>query len=95
MTDTDEALRFATTAQIDMLFTDYSMPDISGLDLAAIIKRIHPSIPIILVEGWNDPFTSLPQQPNLITEIPHKPYTPTQLKNTIASAWAATNPLLP
>ena len=51
MTDTDEALRFATTTQIDMLFTDYSMPDISGLDLAAIIKRIHPSIPIILVAG--------------------------------------------
>jgi len=94
-TDPDVALRLATTTPIDLLLTDYSMSDISGLDLAAMIKRIHPSIPIILVTGWNDPLTTTPQQPNLITEILHKPYTPQQLKDTIASAWAATNPLLP
>jgi len=76
---------------IDMLITDYCMPGMSGLDLAGILTRTHPSLPVILVTGWNEPPMTTPQHPNPITQMLCKPYTLLQLQAAIASTWAATH----
>ncbi|MBW2057662.1 MAG: response regulator [Deltaproteobacteria bacterium] len=36
----------------DVVFTDLSMPEISGWELARIIKERDPSVPVALVTGW-------------------------------------------
>jgi len=36
----------------DLVFTDLSMPEISGWELARIIKEKDPRIPVVLVTGW-------------------------------------------
>ena len=36
----------------DLVFTDLSMPEISGWELARIIKEKAPRIPVVLVTGW-------------------------------------------
>jgi PAS domain S-box-containing protein len=38
--------------RFDLVLTDESMPDLIGTQLAREIRRIRPSIPIILMSGW-------------------------------------------
>ena len=56
MTDSVEALRTfsADPSQFDLVFTDQTMPEITGVDFAAEILRIRPDIPVILATGYSD-----------------------------------------
>ena len=38
---------------LDLIITDYSMPDLSGLDLIDYCAENHPSIPVILSTGYS------------------------------------------
>nr|NJM04400.1 response regulator [Desulfobacula sp.] len=40
--------------QFDLLITDMTMPDMSGLELAQSIYKIKPRIPVIICTGYND-----------------------------------------
>ena len=37
--------------RFDMIFTDFSMPRMTGLELAALVRKLDPDIPIILITG--------------------------------------------
>lgn len=40
--------------KFDMVFTDLGMPGISGRDLAGLIKHMSPTIPVVMMTGWNE-----------------------------------------
>lgn len=37
----------------DIVLTDLNMPGISGLEMAGRMKKISPSVPVILLTGWD------------------------------------------
>jgi DNA-binding NarL/FixJ family response regulator len=37
--------------KFDLVVTDYTMPDLTGINLAAELAKVRPSIPIILCTG--------------------------------------------
>jgi len=39
---------------IDLVITDYSMPDVTGLDIADLCAEKRPSVPVILATGYNE-----------------------------------------
>jgi CheY-like chemotaxis protein len=43
-----EALKLASTFAISAAVLDYEMPDLSGLEVAQILKREHPQLPILM-----------------------------------------------
>lgn len=43
-----------TPDRFDIIITDMTMPDMTGIDLADRLKRIRPDIPIIMCTGYND-----------------------------------------
>lgn len=43
-----EALDLATNFSIDAVILDYEMPDLNGLEVAQILKREHPQLPILM-----------------------------------------------
>jgi PAS domain S-box-containing protein len=49
-----EAFR-AAPERFDVVLTDESMPDLVGTDLAQAIRRLRPTIPIILMTGYGGP----------------------------------------
>jgi CheY-like chemotaxis protein len=47
-----EALRLARkAAAIHLLITDFSMPEVDGLELARRFRAVHPKAPILMVSG--------------------------------------------
>lgn len=47
----DRAIHIFRRSPIDLLITDYSMPNRSGMDLAREAKSIRPSLPVLIVSG--------------------------------------------
>jgi CheY-like chemotaxis protein len=46
-----DALR-STTERFDLVVTDYSMPGMSGLDVARVVRSLHPDLPIAMASGY-------------------------------------------
>ncbi|MEM8767314.1 MAG: response regulator [Pseudomonadota bacterium] len=65
--------------QIDMLITDLAMPEMTGEELIAKLRRTHPDLPVLLMSGYSraavsDSLTKLPtiaflQKPFLLSEL--------------------------
>jgi two-component system cell cycle response regulator CpdR len=48
----EEALATFKDNRFDIVVTDVSLPEMSGVDLIRFIKRLDPSIPVIVVSGY-------------------------------------------
>ncbi len=70
-------------AQFDVVITDYSMPEMTGMDLARQLIAIRPDMAIILASGNCAPQTREMAEILGIREIVAKPVTPQELANTI------------
>lgn len=91
----DRAIHIFRRSPIDLLITDYSMPNRSGMDLAREAKGIRPSLPVLIVSGaivdqvqlelmrirnWN--FLPKPfSLPQLLAEV-HRILDPTRLRGS-------------
>jgi CheY-like chemotaxis protein len=51
-TSGEQALRLFRQQPFDLLITDYRMPDIDGLALAAQVRELHPQVAIIMVTAY-------------------------------------------
>jgi PAS domain S-box-containing protein len=78
-----EALQILETdPQFDLVVTDYAMPGMTGLDLAAKIKQMRPQMPIIIATGYAE---LPPDAPYDFLRL-DKPYTQEQLSEMIGIA---------
>ncbi|WP_168123276.1 response regulator [Paenibacillus sp. HB172176] len=50
----EEALDMLQRSHFDVLISDVSMPGMTGIELAAEAKRIHPHIQILMISGYNE-----------------------------------------
>jgi CheY-like chemotaxis protein len=65
---------------VDLLITDFAMPEMNGLELAAVVRDLRPDLPMLLATGYADlPAGAAPDLPRL-----PKPYTQDQLAEQIA-----------
>jgi PAS domain S-box-containing protein len=70
----------------DLIVTDYTMPHMTGIDLAAEILRIRPDIPIVLCTGFSENITAKKAQELGIKEFIMKPLTKRTLAAVIRKA---------
>jgi CheY-like chemotaxis protein len=78
----DQALGIlASEPTIELMITDYAMPGMTGIDLAAAATAIRPALRILLATGYAD----LP--PGAATELPRvsKPFDESELRAQIAT----------
>ena len=46
-----QAIRYIDKIPYDLIITDYSMPEMDGLELSRIITSKYPTIPVLMVTG--------------------------------------------
>jgi CheY-like chemotaxis protein len=49
-----EALAPLPTTPVNLVFTDFGMPEVAGWDVARAAKARDPHLPVILLTGWGD-----------------------------------------
>ncbi|MEK1886364.1 MAG: ATP-binding protein [Phyllobacterium sp.] len=78
-----DALKFLESGkEIDLLITDYSMPHMTGAELAESALSMHPQLPILVATGYAD----LPAGSGIDLPRLGKPYTQAELASQIAKA---------
>ena len=45
----DEGLKILKENSIDLVFSDFRMPDMSGLDVVKAVKQFNPETPVVVV----------------------------------------------
>jgi len=58
----------------DVVVTDLSMPEMSGLQLARHLMEHHPKLPLVLTSGFDQPLQSLQVPAHSIQAVLRKPY---------------------
>jgi signal transduction histidine kinase/ActR/RegA family two-component response regulator len=86
-----EALRLfrAAPQRFDALLTDVLMPDISGVELLAELRRLRPELPAILVSGYGGPDLKTAAQAAGAQAMLTKPLTAAELAQCLAAVLAA------
>jgi len=77
-----EALALLEKHEIDLLLTDYAMPQMSGSELVEAVRAQRPGLPVLLVTGFAD----LADSPGLHFPRLAKPFTQEDLARAIAGA---------
>ena len=81
--------KFHAAAWFDVVVTDRGMPDMSGDQLAAAIKRVAPNKPVILLTGFGDLMEASGEKPSGVDFIASKPVTMSALRQALREAMAA------
>jgi len=63
----------ARPEEFDLLITDYTMPQMTGLDLVKQIREIRADLPVILCSGYTDFLDSISISDLGVQELIHKP----------------------
>jgi len=72
----------AGAGRIDVLLTDVTMPEMTGLELAACLSRTQDALRVIVMSGLTENALNLPDLPRPAAFIP-KPFTPNDLRKRI------------
>jgi len=69
--------------KFDLLVTDLTMPNITGLDIANELHKEHADLPIVIITGFGDNITNATRQRYGINEIVGKPIVVRELAETV------------
>ncbi len=75
--DGEDALtRFESSPEaFDLLLTDLVMPNLGGEDLARILRKSRPALPVVFMSGYSADTVSQMIPPDELGRILHKPFT--------------------
>ncbi|GJM43980.1 MAG: hypothetical protein DHS20C21_08220 [Gemmatimonadota bacterium] len=73
----------------DLVITDQTMPDLTGLRLAAEISRIRPQLPIVLCTGYSESVTEGTRVDAGVTAVMMKPFLADELAEVVRGLLAA------
>jgi signal transduction histidine kinase/CheY-like chemotaxis protein len=80
-----EALRLLEDGEtVDLVLTDLGMPDMTGWDVARIVRERWPEVPVGLMTGWGE-HELAPEERSLVTFVLAKPLDFDQLDAALAS----------
>jgi PAS domain S-box-containing protein len=79
-----EGLNAFSREDFDLVITDRAMPDMSGDNVAKVVKSVNPEVPVILLTGFGDIMEDTGRMPEGIDIVLGKPVSQRDLTNAIA-----------
>jgi len=83
-----EGLAMFQRGVFDLVFTDLSMPELSGLEVARAVKKMTPKVPVILVTGWGDQLDPARIRESGVDLMIAKPFRVERVMSTLGDALA-------
>ena len=85
MTSATEALSLFSGAarDFDLLITDLTMPDLTGIELSARFRAVRPDLPVVLFSGYSEQFSKESAEQAGVREYCNKPLTLRQLASVV------------
>ncbi|MFT5662387.1 MAG: DNA-binding response OmpR family regulator [Sulfurimonas sp.] len=83
--DGHDAYKIFTTSTIDMLITDYVMPNMNGYELCKIIRNKNKNIPLVIMSNYSDKEKLLNVIPLSLAQYLVKPVSYVTLTQTLVS----------
>jgi signal transduction histidine kinase/DNA-binding response OmpR family regulator len=87
--DGRKALGVFQEDRFDLVIVDRAMPEMSGDELAARIRRVAPNEPIIMLTGFGDVMAAAGEHPEDVDAVVAKPVTMKALRQAVARATAS------
>lgn len=87
--DGKDALRQFEPGKYDLVVTDYSMPKMNGVELAAVIKKRAPGQLILLITAYAFSIAANDARPLPVDFVLCKPFPPRELEAALAELFAA------
>ncbi|WP_339925872.1 sigma-54 dependent transcriptional regulator [uncultured Cyclobacterium sp.] len=81
-----EGLSFYEKYQIDLIITDYRLPDGTGMEVLDHVLNSHPELPVILITNYSDIRTAVKSMKMGAFEYITKPINPDELLLTVQQA---------
>jgi len=81
-----EGLDWAIERKYDVILSDIRMPDIGGMRVLRDVKRIHPSLPVIMITGYASVDSAIQAMKLGAAEYIEKPFEPEQLIDSVNRA---------
>jgi nitrogen-specific signal transduction histidine kinase len=76
-------LRRSEVEHVDMLFTDVAMPQMSGRELASLVRALHPDARILFTSAYRENGMGYQSVPDEGTLLLQKPFTPSVLAHKV------------
>ena len=70
---------------VDVVLCDWSMPEMSGLDLLREVRKTHKDLPFVMVTGTADPASVLAAKDGGVTGYIRKPFSSEELRKKMTS----------
>ena len=83
-----DALEKFKLGAFDVIVTDQAMPGLSGVQVAATIKRTHPDLPVILLTGFGDEMQATGQLPPEVDLVVCKPVSTADLRRALVRVFS-------
>jgi CheY-like chemotaxis protein len=80
-----EAIELMRSIPLDLLITDRAMPGMSGDQVAAAAKHLHPNLPVILLTGFGGLMLGAGETPPWVDCVLGKPMTLQHLRQALGT----------
>jgi DNA-binding NtrC family response regulator len=84
--DGRQGLDWAIERNYDVVLTDIRMPDIGGMKVLRDVKRINPTLPVIMITGYASVESAVQAMKLGAAEYIEKPFEPEQLIDAVSRA---------
>ena len=81
-----QGLDMAIQKQYDIVLTDIRMPEIGGMRVLRDIKRVKPSLPVVIITGYASVESAVQAMKLGATNYIEKPFTPDELFDAVNAA---------
>jgi DNA-binding NtrC family response regulator len=82
----EEALKKVKRQGIDVVITDWKMPEIDGMEVARRIKKENPNVTVIMITGYPSVESTIKALRLGISDYVPKPFTPEELTDAVVHA---------
>ncbi len=90
-----EGIQWAAQRAYDLVLTDVRMPDLSGKIVLREIKRVKPSLPVVIVSGYATVSSAIQCMRMGAAHVLEKPFTPEELAQVVRSVLEQSSQAVP